>query len=218
MCVPLFRVSDNQKLISSVSAAARSNQSPIFSNQTCTTNSSALSLSLFVSLCVSLFPSFSLTVSVRLFPSGTCLSAKPCLTTRMHTHTHTHAQLCSITDLYSTHAPTSCLQPSSVTVIGNILPAMGTSSCRIYITQVHPCGRQRMHARTHTLTRVRTGPQKTASDISHLISVPLSSHNTFRTRTHPHAHSQKRYLRRRYPQAAFQPSRNSLTHRLRLLC
>ncbi len=73
--------------------------------------------------------------------------------------------------------------------------ATGASSWRIYMTQVHALESThvRVHKHTHTHIHTRTHisggtrvnqPAKTRSNVSHLMSTPLTSHNTLQTYTH----------------------------------
>lgn len=71
--------------------------------------------------------------------------------------------------------------------------ATGASSWRIYMTQVHALESTDVRVHKHTLAHISGStrvdqPAKTRSNVSHLMSTPLTSHNTLQTHTHTHTH------------------------------
>lgn len=96
-----------------------------------------------------------------------------------------NAQLGSITATYSSHLSTRCLK-LSLTVIGNVaLLQEYTYGGFIW----HRCTfwKPVMSARRRTSGDTRmVSPAKNRSNVSHLMSTPLTSHNTLQTSTHSH--------------------------------
>lgn len=122
-------------------------------------------------------------------------SSKPFLSPKKHTcayntHSRAHAQLRSITPTYSSHLSTPRLEPSLC--YWKCGAATGANSWRIYMTQVHTLESAR-HACTLATACTSGGTwmgqaAKTSSNVSHLMSTPLTSHNTLQTYTNTHTH------------------------------
>lgn len=107
-------------------------------------------------------------------------------------HTHALANACMHSCALLQQCTVAISPPLASSLLCNCYwkcsTAMGASSWRIYLTQVH--NSVHVHKHTHILGGTRVDqPAKTGSNVSHLMSTPLTSHNTLQAYTHTLTHT-----------------------------
>lgn len=113
------------------------------------------------------------------------------LRTNTHTHMHSCIHSCALLQQCTVAISPPLASSPLCDCYWKCSAATGASSWRIYMTQVHALESTRVCVcvLVHTSGGTRVDqPAKTRSNVSHLMSTPLTSHNTLQTYAHTHSH------------------------------